>query len=95
MLELRLGGVLTNILGTNSLRIPDGLMRGRSAGEILDSLGGHASRNRKLLEARPDAYTLWRLSDLLQGCDRTCLSIEDAARLLELSPAGDPGAAAK
>ena len=40
---------------------------------------------REMLEAHPDAYALWRLSDLLQRCNQSCRSIEDAQALLELS----------
>ena len=86
---LRLGGALTNILGMNGRRILDGVIQGRSADGILDSLSGHVRGKRQLLremlEARPDSYTLWRLSDLLQRFDQTCRSIEDADQLLDLS----------
>ena len=86
---LRLGGALTNILGMSGRRVRDGVIQGRSADGILDSLSGHVGRKRKLLremlEAHPDSYTLWRLSDLLQRFDQTYRSIEDADRLLDLS----------
>ena len=38
-----------------------------------------------MLEARPDAFTLWRLSDLLQRLDELDRSIADTDELLSLS----------
>ena len=86
---LRLGGALTDILGMNGRRILEGLVQGRGVDGILDSLSGHVRPKRDLLrqvlEARPDAYTLWRLSDLLRRYDQTCRSIADVEELLERS----------
>ena len=86
---LRLGGALTDILGMNGRRILEGLGWGRAVDEILASLSGHVRPKRDLLrqvlEARPDAYTLWRLSDLLRRYDQTCRSIADVEELLERS----------
>ena len=86
---LRLGGALTDILGLNGRRILDGLVVGRTAEQILPTLSGHVRRKRELLEqvleARPDAYSLFRLRDLLQRIDAVDRSLADVDELLALS----------
>ena len=86
---LRLGGALSDILGLNGRRILKGLVAGRTAAEILPTLSGHVRGKLELLErvleARPDSYTLWRLSDLLQRFEELDRSIADTDELLSLS----------
>ena len=86
---LRLGGALSDIPGLNGRRILKGLVAGRTAAEILSTLSGHVRGRLELLErvleARPDAYTLWRLRDLLQRLDELDRSIADTDALLSLS----------
>ena len=86
---LRLGGALTDILGLNGRRILDGLVAGRTAEQILPTLSGHVRRKRELLEqvleARPDAYSLFRLRDLLHRIDEVDRSLADVDELLALS----------
>ena len=86
---LRQGGALGDILGLNGRRILKGLVAGRTAAEILPTLSVHVRGKLELLErvleARPDANTLWRLSDLLQRLDELDRSIADTDELLSLS----------
>ena len=46
-----LARALTNILGMNGCCISDGVMQGKSAEGILNSLSGHVRRKRDLLPA--------------------------------------------
>lgn len=70
---LRLGGVLTDILGANGRRILDGLRQGRSQERILAGLRRHVQGKRddlRLALAAPlDAHALWRLECLLDDFD--------------------------
>ena len=66
---LRVGGVLSDIFGTNGRRILDGLAEGASAGDILAGLSSHVGRKRAgpegvlSLELSPHVRTA--LKDLL------------------------------
>ena len=85
---LRLGGALSDIFGMNGRRILDGLLAGRSKGQILASLSGHVRRKQELLaevlEANLHPHSLWRLQDLLRMHDAAQSSIEAVdARLRE------------
>ena len=94
---LRLGGAPTDILGLNGRRILDGLVAGRTTAQILPTLSGHVRRKRVLLEqvlqARPDAYTLFRLRDLLLRIDEVDRSLSELDELLETTPGIDRGSA--
>ena len=71
---LRLGGVLTDILGRNGRRVLDGLVAGRTPERILASLTGHVQPKladlARTLAAELSADALWRVRILLQACDR-------------------------
>ncbi len=70
---LRLGGSLTDILGTNGRHIPDGLVNGQPARTILDGLTYHVRGKLEqlgdTLEARLDRDSLWTMRDLIQSID--------------------------
>ena len=70
---LRLGGVLTDILGANGGRILDGLRAGRSPERILAGLTRHVQGKRDELELAlatlVDPEALWRLGSLLDDFD--------------------------
>ena len=92
---LRLGGVLTDILGANGRRILDGLCAGRSPERILAGLTRHVQGKRDELElalAAPlDPDALWRLGVLLDDFDAATarLSELDARTEAALAPYED------
>ncbi len=70
---LRLGGVLSDLLGLNGRRILDGLVRRHSVADILKQLTWHVRQKlepiARTLEARWSPAALWRLSCLLNDFD--------------------------
>ena len=78
---LRLGGVLTDILGTNGRRILDGLCSGQAPERILAGLTPHARGKlgslARTLAAELDAESLWRLGALLEDFDRLTRRLEE------------------
>lgn len=78
---LRLGGVLTDILGANGRRILEGLRQGRSPERILATLTRHVQGKRdelRLALAAPlDAHALWRLECLLDDFDAATERLAD------------------
>ncbi len=70
---LRLGGVLSDLLGLNGRRILDGLVRRHSVARIVGKLTWHVREKlepiARTLEARLSQAALWRLSRLLQDFD--------------------------
>lgn len=78
---LRLGGVLTDILGMNGRRILDGLRQGHAPERILTGLTRHVQAKRddlRLALAAPlDPAALWRLECLLDDFDTATARLAD------------------
>ena len=89
---LRLGGVLTDILGANGRRILEGMRAGRAPERILAGLTRHVHAKRDELQltlAAPlDADALWRVACLLDDFDAatTRLGELDARNEAALAP---------
>lgn len=71
---LRLGGILSDLLGRNGRHILDGLVRRESVEQILEGLTWHVRSKlepiARTLEAELSPAALWRLSCLLTDFDR-------------------------